>query len=462
MSVSLRRFAAPALLGLALLVAEAAPARAQRGFQPNTVGLQSNANLTRINPNWLLPNGMGLNQYAYNVGTLGRAYSQIPPYMLGYNPYPQVANYGPVVPTIAPYSPYAMSTVGSGNPYLGTGAGALASDPYGAYALSTGGGSYGGTSPYSYGGGYGLYGQPSGYGGYGTTEPSAQNLYAYSGYLRGAADLTAANGKYWKDIQSARILREQSRQMALETQRRRIMEEANFERMRPTALDLYNRAQEASLNWSRKDPPATFIWSGQALNDLLRSVGTSGSKLNRGPNIPLDDETLKNINLTDGSSRGNVGLLKEGKVTWPTLLREAPFDEARKQLDRNLMVAVRQLKDRDPLDRSTLKDIRADYKALNDDLAARVSDLSPTQYIEARRFLNQLGDAIRTLEDPKAAKYFTDWTAKGKTVAELAEHMIKEGLKFAPATQGDEAAYRSLYQALRAYEAGLQVASRGS
>jgi len=462
MSVSLRRRAAWALAGLAVLAISAPPVWAQgRGIYPNTIGVQSAFNIVRPNPRFILPNGMPINQYASNVATLGQAYSNIPPYMLGYNPYPSpVVNYGPVVPSISPYSPYGLSTVGGGNPYLGTaGVGGLATDPSAAYGLSTTG-SPAGYSPYGYP--YGGYG--SGYGsGYGTA--NSQDLYAYSGYLRGAADLTAATGKYWKDIQQARMTREQSRQMALETQRRRIMDEAAYERMKPTGLDLYRAGQRASLDWARTDPPATFIWSGQALNDLLRSVSNSGwpDKLNRGPNIPLEDDTLKGINFTDGSSRGNIGLLKDaGKVNWPLPLHETQYDDARKRLSKNLIWAVQQLKEKDPLDRATLRDIQADYKSLNDRLAANVSDLSPSQYIESRRFLNQLGEAIRALEDPRVGNYFGAWSPKGKNVAELVSQMLKDGLRFAPAASGDEASYRSLYQALKAFEAGLQVASRGS
>ena len=46
------------------------------------------------------------------------------------------------------------------------------------------------------------------------------------------------------------------------------------------------------------------------------------------------------------------------------------------------------------------------------------------------------------------------------TVEELVDHMTKEGLTFAPAAPGQEAAYRAVYPALRAYEAGLQMAQR--
>ena len=37
--------------------------------------------------------------------------------------------------------------------------------------------------------------------------------------------------------------------------------------------------------------------------------------------------------------------------------------------------------------------------------------------------------------------------------------MTKEGLVFAPAAPGDEAAYRAVYDALRTYESGHQVAT---
>jgi hypothetical protein len=50
------------------------------------------------------------------------------------------------------------------------------------------------------------------------------------------------------------------------------------------------------------------------------------------------------------------------------------------------------------------------------------------------------------------ASYFTDkFAAKGKTVPELIQFMAKKGLKFAPATGGDEAAYSALYNYLVGY-----------
>jgi hypothetical protein len=49
-------------------------------------------------------------QAAYNTAVIGRVYSRIPPYLFGYNPYPQAYNYGPVYP-YQPYPYYPMSPV---------------------------------------------------------------------------------------------------------------------------------------------------------------------------------------------------------------------------------------------------------------------------------------------------------------------------------------------------------------
>jgi hypothetical protein len=68
-----------------------------------------------------------LNQYANTVATLGRAYSYVPPYAMGYNPYAGYLNYGPMYSPL--YNPYAYT-----NPYLYSGYYGAYYNPYGLYA----------------------------------------------------------------------------------------------------------------------------------------------------------------------------------------------------------------------------------------------------------------------------------------------------------------------------------------
>jgi hypothetical protein len=104
-----------------------------------------------------------------------------------------------------------------------------------------------------------------------------------------------------------------------------------------------------------------------------------------------------------------------------------------------------------------LTDMQHDLGGLSERLSGSGSDLSPSQYIEARRYLNQVGDAVAALSDPKVGAYLNPgWAGKARNVADLTNFMARSGLRFAAATPGDEPAYAALYRALADFDAGLR------
>jgi len=427
---SARRFGLAVLAGLALLGVAASSAHAQRRlpFMPS-LAAQS------VNRNPYINEFLPLQQHAFNTAVLGQALSNIPPYFLGYNPYPQSIYTGPSFPT------YGATLSTMGNPYLGGG--------YGGAPMTA--------NPYL--GGYGSSGYgSSGYGSY---------LYAanpYNGYLRGAADVTTADANYQMIVQQARLVREQANQEHLQT-RRKIVEEAEWERGRMPNPEKVREADiEASLNRARRDPPLTEVWSARSLNSLLNHLQAEQGRGGKGPNVPLDEETLKSVNLTPADSRANAGLLKDdGKLQWPRPLAGDDFSDHRTRLSRLTEEAVQKLKfnPNAPVPTGLVRDMQNDLGALNRRLNDSVNDLSPSQFIEARRYLNQVGDAIAALSDPKVGTYFNpNWAKQAKSVAELVHFMGKSGLRFAPATPGDEPAYNALYRALADFDAGMQVAQK--
>ncbi|MFQ3649300.1 MAG: hypothetical protein SNJ75_03125 [Gemmataceae bacterium] len=345
---------------------------------------------------------------------------------------------GGPLPAVAPVNPYALSTMPGVNPYLG---GTIGMNPYGV----------GGFGPVA--GGFIPGGFP-GFGGVFIQDP-------LNGYLTGVASVTAATGQYWMSVQQARLLREQSRQMSYETARKRVEFEAWYESRKMKTQDLIDNQVRTDLERARKDPPLVEVISGKSLNDLLNNIRKLG-RLNRGPNITLEESTLKHINLTSPAISGNVGLLRnEGKFDWPLSLQEKIFDEERERLTRNIQAAVDSIKNSGKAEARLLKDIQADMAALQRKVDDSTDDLTIAQSLEAKGFMRQLQSATRLLRDPSAKKYFNNtWTAQGRTVAELVDFMTREGLIFAPATPGDEAAYMSLYYSVRAFEAGLALASR--
>ena len=91
-------------------------------------------------------------------------------------------------------------------------------------------------------------------------------------------------------------------------------------------------------------------------------------------------------------------------------------------------------------------------------LADDVNELTPRQYIEAKRFLNQVNEVLTALGGPDVAKYFNgDYDPKGMSLGELVRHMTKNELLFAPALEGDEAAYLALHHAFVLYLEGVKA-----
>ncbi len=117
MSIFLRSTLSVAVAGL-LMGAEAAQAQTPNPrINPRRVAVIPA--IPSYNPNYYLPNGMTVSQYANTVSTLGQAYSQVPPYLFGYNPYPSpIVNYGAGYPIYSPYVPGFVPMYGLGNPLM--------------------------------------------------------------------------------------------------------------------------------------------------------------------------------------------------------------------------------------------------------------------------------------------------------------------------------------------------------
>jgi hypothetical protein len=433
MRASVSRFGAVVLAGAAVLFASPASAQIPRAVNPALFGYGRHPitlppgihNPYTTNPYLINP---ALMRQAAAAGAGFAAGASIPPYTIG----------APLRPaSLAGGYPAGAALVASGYPSAGYG------DPYAASLATTGYPSAGyGAGGYDYVG----YGNPYPY-------------MPYYGYLRGVADITTAQAEYWKTIQEARLLREQSYRSALDTAHKMI-EEAAYERGEwLNRVDPEKNRQKDQAWWldrARHNPPPTEIYSARSLNDLLDHLKMVQGAGQAGPHVPLDQDLLRGVNLTGQDTRANIGLLKEGKLHWPLPLQGSEFADGRERLERLIADAVNEARFGNTADPGKLRDMHAELGRLNQALHGAVGELSPSRYVEARRYLNLLGDAVKALEDPKVVNYFNqNWVAKSKNVAELVKFMSDKGLRFAPATPGDADAYRSLYDALAAFDARM-------
>src|SRR5262245_47751953 len=95
MSKSLRRFGIVAAAALLLVGATSTASYAQVRVLTNSQSI--------VNPYYRIAPGLPLNQAAYNISVMGRAYSRVPPWVFGYNPYPAPIITTPVVTPVYPY-----------------------------------------------------------------------------------------------------------------------------------------------------------------------------------------------------------------------------------------------------------------------------------------------------------------------------------------------------------------------
>jgi hypothetical protein len=299
---------------------------------------------------------------------------------------------------------------------------------------------------------------PYGYGMWGTQ----WMMNPYQGYLSGAADVTRANAEYYQTISQAKLLRQEAIRSSIQT-RRAMIEEAEWEREHmPDPEKIRQQALERELNRARSTPPLQDIWDARALNALLRYLIAQQGQGMKGPNIPLNEDTLDHINPTVGGTRANVGLLKNNAdLQWPLPLQRELFKDSRDKINELLREAYRSAAKGNKPDSSSISDLRHNYDRLKKTLDTNVDRLEPDEYIEASKYLNDVNRAIDALKSASASRFLDgSWKSKVHNVADLVQYFRDNGLWFAPATPKDEAAYVSLYYSLAAFDRGMQRATR--
>lgn len=395
-----------------------------------------------VNPYFLVAPGMTQAQYLNNVRAYARTAQQIPPWVYGYNPYPN-----PVINTGTVVNPY-----GGVQPF----AGGYGGNPYSPVA-PTYPGTEAGSNPYSPVAPNNPYNAAAPYGGYGWN-PYTPYVNPYASTLFGAADVMRAMSQVVTSQEQARLMREQAMQARLDTRKKQFDLEMYIKANTPTFTEEQAKVASMTLRRIQNDSNPAEIMSGKAMNVLLDDLRRyPGKKVSMEP-IRLSDEVLKGLNVT--SSFGSLGLLREeGRIEFPAALAGMIPDGRRNDLQAQVQTLVKGAMT-GKVDDNVLKDVRAQMDGLRDQLAKRINEIPTSDYLQAKRFLNDFDEARIALERGEAKNQMAYWKFIGagpKTVQEVADFFIRSGLKVAPAAQADEAAYRAIYSALAAYDVAMNA-----
>jgi hypothetical protein len=273
-----------------------------------------------------------------------------------------------------------------------------------------------------------------------------------AGYLSGGADVINVQTPFVIGKKQDDVMGEQLRQTKIDARRRNV-DEYLYERNVPRAPeDERERLRVEKVRRTRNGPPAPEIWSAKALNQLLLSIQQQHALKVLGPDVPITQEVLRHVNLTGGSASGNIAVLRdEGRLQWPAVLEADDFAAERESLERLARQAYQQAAGGSVAE-DTLQALNEAVGKLEGSLKRAVNEVTPEDYMQAKRYVRELRGAVKALRNPDVASQVTrKWASRGNSVTDLVKLMTRDGLKFAPAIQGDEEAYVTLHRALTDY-----------
>lgn len=326
-------------------------------------------------------------------------------------------------------NPYAPSVSALTNPYAG-GGGVVGPNAF--------------TNPYSP-----FFNPLSGFG-------AGSVLYGEAELLRGYSTVIISQ-------EQSRILREQALQAKIDTARRRFDFDLYVRANTPTFADEQKKVARNTLKRIQSSSNPVEIVSGKSLNILLDDVRTFPlKKANLENPIQLSDDVLKQLNVT--TRNAGVGLLRNnGKFVWPVALTDLVPVDQRRALEKQVQIVVANAA-AGKVDVQVLADINLRMDEIKKDLAKKINDIPSGKYLEADRFLSDFREARQGIEEGQMAVQdkFTRFIQGGKSMQEVADYLVANGLRFAPAAAGDEAGYRALHSALVNFDVALNTGAPAS
>ena len=359
----------------------------------------------------------------------------------------------------------ATMNPGWNNPYLGTSFGGVPYNPYNPISPIAP------ITPISGGDGYGSLANPYAPGGAGMgignpympginpwnpwMNPFNSPGFGVGQYLQGSADVMRAYGTVINAQESARLLREQALQAKLDTRKKAFELEMYIKANTPTYTQEQERIAKSTLRRIQTNSLPGEVTNGKSLNYLLDDLRKFPNKKIALEPISMSEGVLSRLSVSKGTY--GLGLLRDdGRVTFPTVLQERMSVKQQKELSEQMKDLVKQAY-KGQLDVNALKNVRTEMEKLREDLVRRVNDTPTAQYMDAKRFLQEFNEAAFALEKgeaPLQAK-FQRFIEGGKSIQEVADYMVQNGLRFSPATADDEAAYRAVHSALATFDIAM-------
>jgi len=304
-----------------------------------------------------------------------------------------------------------------------------------------------------------------------------------SAEIHATADLVRAYGEATVDDAAAREIRSRAVRQEIQNSvdfvraywERRSINEA--ERLKRYVSPLQRAKNQNAKTWERlRDHPelnGPAIAEGTALNFLLNRLASSAlayqltstsraGELKQSDELKLNEEVLHRLRLKRDSTDGKAVIFRadEGVALaidwWPYALRGEEFTRERRDYEQARAAVV--LAGRNGIDAhaeigkllKAYDQLDAAFRKQNDRESRLKNQAAFRHYTTGRRFLQALAGEVLQFQVAGGARALEDnMQFHGDHLIALLTHMSRNGLEFAPAVPGDEAAYRRVFQMMR-------------
>jgi len=269
------------------------------------------------------------------------------------------------------------------------------------------------------------------------------------GALSGSAQVMQSYGQVINDQEQARVTREKANQAKLDTKKQAfdlmMYEKANT----PTYTETLTKDNAQILNRMMNFPLRAEVTEGKSLNIMLPFLQSLSSGGTQGPPVPIAQSIVNQLNLS-GSGQSSVGMLRDGgQVDWPVPLMGKNQMALDKLLPQAYSAAAA-----GKLTPKLMKDVRTEMKTMRETMRTQLQkdEIETASYMQCIEFYNSLESSVNALEKPDARKQLAGaYSPRARNVQELVDFMTDNGLKFAPATSGNENAYQVAQDAFVRY-----------
>jgi hypothetical protein len=194
------------------------------------------------------------------------------------------------------------------------------------------------------------------------------------------------------------------------------------------------------------------VASGEALNHILAAIVTAEAKGAKGVSAFLPPQVLDEVRFA-GPAGETLNLLRQsGRLPFPAVFDDPALQGVRAAVERDFAAAATPIVAGKPPEAAKLTALEASLAKLEAAASPIMRDRSFQEAIAARRFLNQIAAAVRTLKGGGVTGLVNPaWVTEGTNVANLVKHMAKYKIQFGPAGAGNEPSYLALHRSLSTY-----------